>query len=1033
MKRVFVILLSSVLTLCFIAAILNAKHNRGDGNDPKLRAITSSSTSDRPLNWNTLHSTAVADTYVLAEYTFDTPFGTQDPQGWISVDRTVQLGTFFHVDDFAGLGGGDFGRLAPLAGDQSLWCGARADTSEPLCGYGCLPGYGNHWDQRFESRTFARLGDVTVSFKVRYDSESSYDYTYLEYMDSTGTWRVMKDFTYFGESVVSEIVPSDAPEDSIRLRFLFYSDGIYSDEDCSWDTDGAVIIDSLTISDATGTLDYQSFEGEAVGATSTNDGDWTASPKQSFGDYAGLFCGCAVLQEDPCVRNISYLWGFFNGSTEEYCPYCPDCLRIELSSVIDQSDQKAIPIGRYVDDGHQDIYIRNEIWSPAIDWDQDIQGTPVPGTVSSAQLEFDVYRDMPLCKYVFYIWSVRSSVDNCFSNWQDRNFVYYGGQKDWFTVRQEVNDLINPAAAEIQLAVGVRDMSEFWGIWGGPCGCHSHGPLIDNVRLVRIDHHGPVWSVSEFDLFQDNFAGDGTTTGTVRIDIAEDVAPGSPDVHPGDSLVVTVSEANYGLDTDAFYGGGAVYLHVKDISTPKSGDAVSDDFSRWPVIVDGGGTGWTVLRMDTVYLSNGTPEPNQFCVDLNDNLYAPGDTVWFYMSARDAGFNTSYWSLLTGTVDYESQTRSYPMEMTCLPANGLSGATDILYVDHFDGGGAQPYFGQAFDLLEITPDRYDVRSPNSFLGNGPGARVVSVAAQLIPHYKKIIWNSGDITRVTIGDGEDDKSDDFQMLFDFLDLQTEDAGVYISGDDVVAEWNFYLFGTSATDFKDKFMNHLFVNDYHVVTGEPVSPLVIGQPGSIFEHGGAPDTLVAYGGCPIINDFDVLAPTGSSTLEMAFSNNISHGAILSQDTLNTMGARARVVLSGFSYHEIRDDKVQFPFDRVEHLSDILDWLGNTMEDPTIVETGPAYRNSLAQNYPNPFNPVTTIRYSIEQPGHVSLKIYNVAGGLIKTLVEENQQPVSGGYTIVWNGTNTAGMPVSSGIYFYKITAKGFCRTKKMVLLK
>jgi hypothetical protein len=1035
MKQIFAILMVSVLIFAGVVVALHAKQI-SKRSEPNLKIMTDNNTSDRPLHWNALHSVAVADTYVLAQFNFDTPYGTQDPQGWVSVDKNEQLGTFFHVDDFADLGGGDFGNLTPLAGDKSLWCGVRADTSEPLCGYGCLPGYGNHWDQRFESRAFARQGTVTVSFSMRYDSEAGCDYNYLEYMDSTGVWRGISDFSGRGESLVNEIVPGDAPEDSIRIRFVFYSDGVYSDEDCLWNSDGAVIIDSLTIADTTGTLDFQDFEGESVGATSTNDGDWTATVKPSLGDYSGLFCGCGVLQEDPCVRNISYLWGFFKGSTDEYCPYCPDCSRIELRSSIDPSEQMATPVGKDIEEeAYLYVYQHNEIWSPAISWTHDIHGTPVPSTASSAKLEFDVYRDLPLCKLVFWVWGVRSRIDDCFLDWKDRNFVYYGGQKDWHTRREEVSDLIHSSAQEVQLAIGVRDMSEYWGIWGGPCYCHSHGPLIDNVRLIRIEHHGPVWTVYEFDLFQDNFAEDGTSTGTVRTDAANDILPSSSSpVVPGDSVVVTVSEANYGLDTDGTHGGAAIYLHVKDIGSPKSGDAISGELSRWPVAADGGGTGWTVLRMDTVFNTSGDPVSNRFCVDLNDNLYTPGDTIWFYMSARDEGNNTSYWSLLAGTVDYENQAQSYPLEMTCLPANGLNGATDILYVDDFDGGGAQPYFDQAFDMLGITPDRYDVRLPNYRDGNGPGARVVDVAAQLIPYYKKIIWNSGDIDRGTIGDGDyGDKSDDFQMLFDFLDLHTEDAGVYISGDDVVAEWNFHLYGTSAIDFKNKFMNHLFVNDDHVTTGEPLSPLVIGQPGSIFEHGGAPDTLVAYGGCPGINNFDVLAATGSSTLEKAYSNNVSHGAILSQDTLNTMGATARVVLSGFSYHEIRDDKVHFPTDRLEHLSDILEWLGNTIDDPTAVVTEPVYRNSLSQNYPNPFNPVTKIRYSIEMQGPVSLKIYDVAGRLIKTLVNEIQQPNSSGYSVRWDGTNTAGMPVSSGIYFFKINTKNFSRTKKMVLLK
>ena len=87
----------------------------------------------------------------------------------------------------------------------------------------------------------------------------------------------------------------------------------------------------------------------------------------------------------------------------------------------------------------------------------------------------------------------------------------------------------------------------------------------------------------------------------------------------------------------------------------------------------------------------------------------------------------------------------------------------------------------------------------------------------------------------------------------------------------------------------------------------------------------------------------------------------------------------------------------------------------------------------NYPNPFDTMTTIRYSVPRDGHVSLKIYNVAGQLVRTLVNKDQAPRAEGFTVRWNGRNDAGTPVSSGVYFYKLMTKNFTQTKKMVLLK
>ena len=88
-------------------------------------------------------------------------------------------------------------------------------------------------------------------------------------------------------------------------------------------------------------------------------------------------------------------------------------------------------------------------------------------------------------------------------------------------------------------------------------------------------------------------------------------------------------------------------------------------------------------------------------------------------------------------------------------------------------------------------------------------------------------------------------------------------------------------------------------------------------------------------------------------------------------------------------------------------------------------------LAQNYPNPFNPNTTIIYQIPVAGHVDLRIYDVKGGLVRTLVDT---PKGAGLHVTdWNGKDNMGRSVASGIYFYRIKSGDFVQTKKMVLLK
>jgi hypothetical protein len=91
-------------------------------------------------------------------------------------------------------------------------------------------------------------------------------------------------------------------------------------------------------------------------------------------------------------------------------------------------------------------------------------------------------------------------------------------------------------------------------------------------------------------------------------------------------------------------------------------------------------------------------------------------------------------------------------------------------------------------------------------------------------------------------------------------------------------------------------------------------------------------------------------------------------------------------------------------------------------------------LMQNRPNPFNPTTTIEYAIPASvGSVAVKVsvYDVAGRLVRTLVDRAESP--GFHSVVWDGRDARGAPVGSGVYFYRIDAGSFRADRKMVLLK
>lgn len=84
------------------------------------------------------------------------------------------------------------------------------------------------------------------------------------------------------------------------------------------------------------------------------------------------------------------------------------------------------------------------------------------------------------------------------------------------------------------------------------------------------------------------------------------------------------------------------------------------------------------------------------------------------------------------------------------------------------------------------------------------------------------------------------------------------------------------------------------------------------------------------------------------------------------------------------------------------------------------------ALEQNYPNPFNPATTIRYQLPAFGPVVLKVYDVLGREVATLV--NEEKAAGKYSVTWNASS-----MSSGVYFYRLQAGAHSETKKLLVLK
>ena len=271
--------LSAILAIAILATLIGATGAAREAAKPGLRMTRAESEApsselvDPGLRG--LYEEAAVDTYCLVWYDFE----IRNWQGWTRVDETAQRGTFFHVDDFAGLPG-----YAALEGAKSMWCGARPNPADPyLCSWATAAGYGNGWDQILTTNPMSFAGALTLSYRIAYDVEPGYDYVRVEY-SAAGGWETAAEYTGENDTIVSLFLPLTAAQ--TKLRFRFTSDGAWSDEDGLYETNGACIVDSISLSDTGMFSNFEDFEAAAIGANEA--GIWRGSKSDAFGAYSGL-------------------------------------------------------------------------------------------------------------------------------------------------------------------------------------------------------------------------------------------------------------------------------------------------------------------------------------------------------------------------------------------------------------------------------------------------------------------------------------------------------------------------------------------------------------------------------------------------------------------------------------------------------------------------------------------------------------------------------------------------------------------------
>jgi hypothetical protein len=1029
--------LSAILAIVILATCVVSNGSARETAKPGLR-ISRAESEDQSLGLvdpglRGLYEEAAVDTYCLVWYDFE----IKNWQGWTRSDETAQRGAFFHVDDFAGLAG-----YAALEGAKSMWCGARPSAGDPyLCSWATAPGYGNSWDQALTTVAMPFVGAITLSYKIAYDTEAGYDYVRVEY-GGAGGWETAAEYNGQGDTIVAHFLPLTAAR--TKLRFRFTSDGAWSDEDGLYDTNGACVIDSIGLSDTGAFSDFEDFEAAPVGANAS--GIWSSLPAIPFGKYSGLQSN--LNDKDPCGEDFTSIIVFYIGSTVPSTSY---------PGLYDTPFCKGAG-------GHEAPCQNELVVSPPIDTRRystgrnSVQdGVIPPGELPSLAgflLRYAFYEDSPLANLVFYQWHVRNIVNGCPGQWLDRNFCCYSNY-GWVFTGQNVSNLIT--SDTVQVALGVLDMCDVWYLVNGNCAQHTPTPWFDNVRLYRYNSSGPQWSYRDLDLFQDNFPGqEFDIESYVRADAANDINTNdNPIIRPGDSIVVDCNSLlGGGIAADPTYGGPAVYIHVKcayigpvpmkpNLYGPSlAGSTVHGTAPpvtvNYNYVSDNGV--WTVIQCDSARQGTSVYR-GKYCVDLNDALFTRGYEIEYYFTARDVAGEVR-------SLPKWARSREPYFEWTCLPTKN----SNVLFVDDFSGRGTfvgsvetywMPTFHAALAPSDDPVDKYDVNGPTSGVSNGPGSRAKN--KHLVDQYKAIVWDSGDLRSITISDGtaNSDKSNDCRMLIDWMNFSEHDVGLWICGDGIAYNLN-ALASVPARTLMNTWCGVDFVADSYFdetggrTGGGTVYPLVTGEAESgIFVHGGVPDSFYVEGGCWVLNQFDVLEKTanGKHALSYPAYDATNRYAAIASSQLNDGGYDVRTMWFGFSFMYIRDAVNNLPPIRVHLAHDVFTWMAVGCNMPgcderlTPAVVPAAYR--LAQNFPNPFNPVTTIKFDMKEKGLVTLKIYDVAGRLVRTLADDVRD--AGAYSIVWDGRNNSGAEIASGIYFYKMETTGFLATKKLVLLR
>lgn len=969
--------------------------------------------SDSPLG-----AKAAVDTILLmgpagsgAPYVGDFEAGWNE---WTSIDDTQPTVGFWQVSNYN----------QTVPSNLAAWCGdigiASCNDSLDVAG-----GYGNSWHQLLSYRTTvadpSAGATVVVTATLQHDTEPGYDYTRLsakiqgnlgftdiQSWDGQGTVAVSNGINY----LPSEFVDGT----DVYVLFRVQSDGGWSDSDCSWPTAGACQIDDITVTTS------QSGRADIVHFTDFQDntfGPWFQDFPQGVGDFAQRWPNLHDI--DPCGTNSSYQVAFIDDGIvvpETGGTRCINWCYGPGGYIVNPNGGLAGPAS----------HIENYVVSPPMLWPD--------ATKDGALFSFDVYvhEGWPATDtYMLYDWQVRSAdTDGSGAQgvqtleeqpWLSSLSIGRGGPQ-YRRHTDPVGELMNSGRDLVQVRLGAYQPG--W-VWGGFGDNGTPAPYFDNVRFEVFDTYGPALTAREVDLAQDNFPEtdiidfDNLGSMHVRFDMAANISPANHLRNdPGDSLVLHVAPQRAGA---VLVGSPAMYYTI--IPNP-----VFDAYRTTPT------TGAVPGKNPNGLVAG------DWSFDLPDTgTLFPGDILHYYFRAGDdVGGVVQHNTLPTDLTGYgDSRHGSYDTRFTvhALPtirpkaAGGYFIPNTLIWNDGMAANKENLWFVGAIFSDVFDFDVYRTQDPAAGVGNGLGGRTSGGA---LSGYQEMIYTSGEMSQATLSDGSlgSDPGNDLATLNNWLADGNRD--IFLSGDNLAFDLAINQ-GVAGVTFLQQVMGLDFVaSDLRPLIDSQATPTVHDLPApyltDVFHSSTA---WSAYGACPGINTFDAVTPRAGTIQQAEFTDPAGSPDAYpyAAAALNISTGNNRAVSMPYDWsniYTIPGSKVPAPqATRDLIMLDIRDFFGPNNQG--LVDVPPASAFSVT-SFPNPFNPTTRIDYTIKAAGHLSLKVYNLRGQLVRTLIDGEVK--TGGY-VMWDGTDDGGAAVASGVYFREARMGEDIQIGKMALIK